>query len=163
MYGIDVEPAFFQLGYELFRDRDTLKSTFIQADLIKQQQETLEPILGKIDVISAQSLFHLFNLQDQKTVARHLISLTKPGAGAMIVGRQVGSVNARQGPGLTPETRVFAHNAESWKRFWDELGRETGSRWEVQAVEEEAPERVKRQKWYKPEIIILVFTLVRLE
>jgi SAM-dependent methyltransferase len=163
MYGIDIEPAFFQLGYDLFRDRNTLEATFLEADLIKSQHPlpSLEPILGKIDIISAQSLFHLFNLDDQKTVARHLISLTKPGNGAMIAGRQVGCRHAQEGSGLTAETRVFAHNVESWTQLWEEVGQQTGSRWEVQATEEEPPERLKTQKWYTPDINILVFTLFR--
>lgn len=113
--------------------------------------------------MSAQSLFHLFRLEDQKTVARHLVGLTKPGSGAMIAGRQVGAIQAREEPGPVPGTAVFVHNPESWTRFWEEIGDETGSRWEVQAWEEEPPERVKRQVWYKPGVIILAFTLIRQE
>lgn len=135
MYGIDVESAFFQLGHELFRDADTLEAIFLEADLIKPQfpLPSLESIQGQIDIMSTQSLFHLFNLADQKTVARHLVGLTKPGSGAMIAGRHVGAIQAREAPGLVPGTAVFVHNSESWTRFWEEIGEATGSSWEVQA------------------------------
>lgn len=32
MYGIDIEPAFFDLGYELFRDKEKMQATFLSAD-----------------------------------------------------------------------------------------------------------------------------------
>ncbi|KAL1969667.1 hypothetical protein VTN77DRAFT_8220 [Rasamsonia byssochlamydoides] len=117
MYGIDIEPAFFQLGYELFHDADTLEASFLEADLIKPQfpLPSLEPIQGRIDVVSAQSLFHLFNLEGQKIVARHLVGLTKPGPGAMIAGRQIGAIQAREGPGLASGRRSEGRRAAGGK------------------------------------------------
>ena len=94
MHGIDIEAAFFGLGYELFHDKDTLESTFLAADLTKPSAPTIEVLNSSIDIISAQSLFHLFTLSDQKVMAKHLLALSKPVPGSIIVGRQVGIQHA---------------------------------------------------------------------
>jgi hypothetical protein len=43
---------FFEMGYRLFLDRDTLKSKFIEAD-ITDANSALSGLDGKIDIISS--------------------------------------------------------------------------------------------------------------
>ena len=117
MYGLDVEPAFFDLGYELFRDREKMHAAFVAADLTRSSVPSIEPMMSSIDVISAQSLFHLFTLKDQKTVAQHLSKLTKPVARSIIVGRQLGLVEAGEQRGLSEDTTVFLHSPDSLDIF----------------------------------------------
>ena len=161
MYGLDVEPGFFDLGHELFRDREKMLAKCVAADLTKSSVPSIEPLKSSIDVISAQSLFHLFTLKDQTTVAQHLAELTKPMAGSIIVGRQLGLMKAGEQRGLSEDTIVFLHDPGTFDRFWQDIGATTGSKWKVDTWVEEAPERVRKQAWASPDMMILVFTVTR--
>lgn len=161
MYGLDVEPGFFDLGYELFRDKETMHATCVAADLTKLCVSSIEPMKSSIDVISVQSIFHLFTLKDQNTVAQHLSGLIKPIAGSIIVGRQLGNREAGEQRGLSEDTTIFAHNPDSWDSFWQDVGASTNTKWKVDTRVEEAAERAKRQAWASPGMIVLVFTITR--
>lgn len=161
MSGLDVEPAFFDLGYELFRDREKMHANFLTADLTKKSAPSVTPLHSKIDVISAQSLFHLFNLNDQKTIAQHLVSLTKPIPGSMVVGRQAGDLDAGEKRGLSQDSNVFLHNLDTFDQFWQDVGAVTDSRWKVDARVEKAPERMLNQSWSTPGIMVLTFKVTR--
>ena len=161
MYGIDIESAFFDLGYELFRDGEKMHAKFLSADLTRPVVANIEALQSKIDIISAQSFFHLFTLEDQVTAAIHLARLTKPVPGSIIVGRQLGLMEARETQGLTPETTVFLHNPDSFTNFWQDVGAATDSKWKVDTVVEKAPDRILHQAWAAPGIMIFVFTVTR--
>lgn len=92
MYGLDNEPAFCDLGFQLFRGRDTMHTTFIIADLTKSSVPSIEPFVSSLEIICANVLFHLFNPEDQKAVGQHLVRYTKPNAGSIIIRRQVGNM-----------------------------------------------------------------------
>ena len=161
MYGIDIESAFFDLGYELFRDGEKMHATFLAADLTSPVVPSIKPLESKIDIISAQSFFHLFTLGDQVTAAIHLSRLTKPIPGSIIVGRQLGFMEARDTQGLTPETTVFLHNPESFTKLWQDVGAATDSKWKVDTRVERAPDRILHQQWAAPDMMIFVFTVTR--
>ena len=162
MYGIDVEPAFFDLGYDLFRDRGKMHATQIVADLTEGVAPTINILRSTIDVISAQSLFHLFTLADQKTVAQHLINMTKPIAGSIIVGRQVGHERAGEQRGLSEATMVYLHSLDTFDHFWGEVGGMTGSKWKVWCEAQAPPSRVTSQEWYTLGMVILDLRVTRL-
>lgn len=117
MSGMDIEPAFFDLGYEIFRDRDKMYATFLAADLTRTSTPSIAPLRSKIDIISAQSLFNLFKLEDQKTVAQHLISLVKPVPGSIVLERQAGGLEVGEKGGLSQESLVFLHNLQTFEQF----------------------------------------------
>ncbi len=64
LYGCDLRPEFFELGYKLFRDKDTLKSKFIAADIF-DPSSALSSLYGNIDIIYAGSFLHLFGYAEQ--------------------------------------------------------------------------------------------------
>ncbi len=161
IYGIDIEPAFFDLGYELFRDREKMHATFLTADLTTPVLPSIVSLSSTFDVISAQSFFHLFTLEDPVTAAKHLARLTNPIPGSIIVGRQLGLLEARETQGLSSESIVFLHNPDTFDRFWQDVGAATDSKWEVDTRVEKAPDRVLKQSWAVPGIMILVFTVTR--
>lgn len=162
MSGVDIESAFFDLGFELFRDREKMHATFLAADLTKAYAPAVTPLLLKHDVISAQSLFHLFNLKDQKTVAKHLVSFTKPSPGSIIVGRQAGDSDPGEKRGLSQDAVVFLHNLQTFEQLWQDVGEATNSKWKVDARTEEPPGRLLNQSWSTPGIMILLFKITRL-
>lgn len=70
LIGTDMQQGFLDLGYDLFKDRDTLE-----------------------DIIHAAALFHLFDWEDQVILGIRLVKFFKKDASkAMIVGRQIGTL-----------------------------------------------------------------------
>ncbi|KAF3940040.1 hypothetical protein ABW19_dt0207747 [Dactylella cylindrospora] len=132
LYGADLKLDFIDLGYELFRDQDSLKSKFIEADIF-DQSSALKDIDGQMDIVSARSFLHLFPEEEEFKAACRIVALLKDAKGSIIMGRQVGSKK----PGLNEirlEKRpVFRHDPETWKTFWDRVGDATSTNWDVQA------------------------------
>jgi SAM-dependent methyltransferase len=95
LYGADLRSDWFELGYQLFNDTDTLKSTFYAADIFDPNSR-LNEIDGKIDIIYAGSFLHLFGYDEQLEVCAKIVKLLKPKKGSLLVGRQVGQVEAGQ-------------------------------------------------------------------
>ncbi|KAJ5150324.1 hypothetical protein N7448_001902 [Penicillium atrosanguineum] len=139
LMGCDVEPAFFDLGYKLFRDQDTLGATFVSGDLTSEQ--CLEPstdisryLASKVDIVFASSLFHLWNYECQVRASINLVRLCRDKPGVMVVGRQLGSVLAGHysmkdvGKGAN-----YRHNIETLKGLWYDVGEATNTRWTVEA------------------------------
>lgn len=89
LIGTDLEPAFLQLGYELFGDRDRLEATFIPGDVFAE--DFLMDHRGKVDIIYLGSFLHLFSEPQQRAVVRQLRRLLRPCAGSMVFGRNLGA------------------------------------------------------------------------
>lgn len=119
------------MGYRLFLDRDTLKAKFIEAD-ITDPNSVLSELDGKIDIIYAASFLHLFNYKGQIEVCKRLVKLLREKKDSLILGRQVGNINAGEYVQTTNESGImYRHNPESFKKMWDEVGEETGTKWRV--------------------------------
>ena len=161
LYGIDIVPAFFDLGYELFRDREKMFATFAVADLTQMSVPSIDRFRHRINIIRAQSLFHLFTLEVQKMIAQHLVALLKPEAGSIIVGSQMGTQEAGNHRGLSKDTTVFIHSLHSFGEFWEDVGTATGSKWEVVAHAKAAPQRLLDQPWTPEGAMILIFKVIR--
>ncbi|KAF3904202.1 hypothetical protein ABW21_db0200942 [Orbilia brochopaga] len=153
LYGADLRSTFIELSYDLFRDKDTLKSTFFHGDVfdlssfrvVGGDQSDLTffgNLIGHIDIISARSFFHVFGAENEFNAACQMARILCPSRGSMIIGRQVGSKK----PGLCSislrrREPVFRHDPETWKDLWKRVGETTDTRWDVQArMIEIAPE-----------------------
>ena len=137
LYAFDLEPVFIDLGYELFRDRDKLHATMfsgnILADPTAPDGKGLEFLEGRMDIVHAASLLHSWGWDDMLIATKRLASLTRKQPGSMIIGNQMGSLNAGHYPMPTGEGFNYRHNVESMERFWAQLGEETGSSWRVES------------------------------
>ncbi|KAI0026258.1 hypothetical protein F4780DRAFT_18691 [Xylariomycetidae sp. FL0641] len=103
LHGCDLEPRFWEAGYDLFRDRGKLKARFVAGDLLagddSQEEDEAEPppgdlraLDGKITFIHATSFFHLFSWDDQVRAAARMVRFLDPAdPDVMIFGRHVGS------------------------------------------------------------------------
>jgi hypothetical protein len=119
------------MGYRLFLDRDALKSKFIEAD-ITDANSALSGLDGKTDIIYVGSFLHLFNYEGQIGVCKRLVKLLREKKDSLILGRQVGNTDAGEYVQTTNESGImYRHNAESFKKMWDEVGEETGTKWRV--------------------------------
>lgn len=137
-YGMDLRLEFLDLGYELFRDKETLKTRFIEADIFEEPSPLVE-LYGKVDIINASSFFHLFSWDESKIVAQRCLKLFTGKKNNLLLGRQVGNSNPGEyARGHTPGMR-YRHNVESWRRFWTEIGQENGIEFEVNGHMTEEP------------------------
>ena len=131
--GTDLEGGFIDLGYELFLDRQTLKSKFLATDAL-DPESTLNQWDWGFDIIYCGFFFHFFEWADQLVAAERLIRLLKPKKDATIFGKQAGSSVADEkaldmkGAGI-----LWRHNGDSFARMWKEAGERTNTKWEVKA------------------------------
>lgn len=132
LYDLDIVPALFNVGYELFRDQEKLHATFIVEGLL-EPAKTLPSLDAKIDMISALNPLYLIRLEEQKRVACRLLGSTKQVSSSTILGRQIGVPVAGQYHGFTKDTTVYVRNVKTFQRFWEDVAVATGSTWTVDA------------------------------
>jgi hypothetical protein len=99
LHGIEIVEDFVKLGYELFQDKESLRSEFLVANIMQPTSVSIyKHIQGETDIIYASSFFHLFMLEEQFELAMKVVRILRPREGSMILGRQLGSVR----PGIYP-------------------------------------------------------------
>ena len=162
VYGLEKERGFIDLGYTLFRDRNTLASKFVVADIMDPRSD-LHELEGKMDVLFLSSFLHLWDWKDQVKVLCRLVSLCQGKKGTLFVGRQLGTTVAGEFPLMGPNQLTFRHNVESFVRLWDQVGQQTGTHWHVDASLYMAPEVSgnRGQSWADPNMRMLQFSVVR--
>jgi len=129
LYGVDIV-SHWDVGFAMFRDRDTFSAHFIEADFMSSNP-TLQKLEGTADVIFISQVLHQWNWSDQLRAAKRLVAFSKPGT--LLAGCQIGNVNAREvkfGPEKVP---LWRQNPESFTKLWEQAGVETGSNWKTEA------------------------------
>lgn len=130
-YGCDLRTDFLDYGFDLFRDRDTLKTKFFQADVFDPNSD-LNQLDGKVDILYAGSFLHLFPYSQQVEVCVRITELLADKEGSVVLGRQVGNSEAKPFESVTnPGQMILRHNAETFKKMWQEVENLTGTRWRV--------------------------------
>jgi SAM-dependent methyltransferase len=130
IYGCDLQPDFIELGFKLFNDREKLQTKFLVADIF-DPSSPLKALQGSVNMVYTGSFFHLWGLQKQKEVSKAVALLLLPSTGSMILGRQVGAVEAQEMSSATGT--MFRHNADSFKTLWKEIGDDIGATFKVEA------------------------------
>lgn len=163
LYGIDIV-SYADVSYDLFRDRDTFKGHFIQADILSDDSVELNALKGKADVIVVSQLLHQWTWDNQVKAAKALVSYTKPGS--LIVGNQIGNSGAFELTLKQPPVSIWRHNVESFqKMFNEEVGPATGTTWEVQAWLRSFPDMgwdPADAAWMEPNVCLVEFAAKRL-
>jgi len=129
LIGLDIEAPLIELGYELFKDRDTLKSQFVVADVFAGGATWAALQEKKADIIHCSAFFHLFPLQHQTMAALNISSLVRPNG--IIVGRQSGSITPREYPGMAAGSTSYRHDVDSFQGVWNVVGTATETEWKV--------------------------------
>jgi SAM-dependent methyltransferase len=132
LFGSDLKKDFWDIGYDLFQDRSTLKTKFIEADIF-EAESGLKELDGKLDIVHAASFFHLFDWEGQVEAAKRVVRLMKAKPGALVFGRQGGNLEAGAVTHLVKGQSAYSHNPQSWAKLWKQVGNETGSKWDVDA------------------------------
>lgn len=139
IFASDLQARFWDIGYEMFNDKSSLKATFIEADVF-DTKSGLHQFTGKFDIVHAASFFHLFDWDGQVTAAKVIVGLLNPESGSLILGRQAARVEAGDFTAQVEQTKSrYWHNPESWARLWKQVGDESGTEWKVEAEFDEGP------------------------
>lgn len=128
----DLEPGLFDVGYELFRDREKLQISLKPGDIFAPSIPGLEE--HSFDYIYAGSFFHLWNWQEQVESMCKVVRLLKPKSGSMIFGRQsgVGDAEPRVDKIYTSRSgEMYRHNVASWEKLVAEVAEKTQTRLQV--------------------------------
>lgn len=146
----------------MFRDKDTLKSRFIAADIFDPKSE-LHELDGHIDIIYAGSFLHLFDYKGQFEACKAIVNLLSDKGDSLLVGRQVGNLTAGERVHRTNKSgSMFRHNAESFNKMWEEVGKETGTKWRVDVNEHLVEPGVgERRRLEEPELQRIGFAVFR--
>ncbi|KAK9424193.1 putative Phosphatase activator [Seiridium unicorne] len=127
LVGLEVTPGLFDVAYDFFNDGDSLKSTFINADLFDRTNTTVEAMKGTFDYVHLGMILHTWTLlEDQTAACVRVLEFLKPQPGVLIVGQAVGHVLGLE----SGAKRIFKHNCETFARLWEVVGARTGTTWE---------------------------------
>lgn len=131
LFASDLRPEFWDIGYELFRDADRMPpSTFVAGDMLDPADPNLDSLDGKVTLVHAAHFLHLFSWEQQIVAASRIVRfLDLPQGNCVVFGRQIGSVE----PGAREDwrTRAYLHDETTFKKLWDEVGENTGTKWAV--------------------------------
>lgn len=131
MHATDLKSELWELGFELFGDRDKMKAIFVEADLLHLDADSkLHQLRGKIDVIIACLFLHLFDWDKQAMAIKSFVELSR--LGTMVAGRSRGSKRALIFQ--RPWGNSFVHDVNTFKEIWRLVGIETGTAWAVDVV-----------------------------
>lgn len=138
MYATDIISDFWELSYDLFRDKESFDAQYITADVL-DSTSPLSQIGRKIDICLVNQVFHLFDRKSQLMMAKNLVALSQPSC--WVVGWHIGSINGAALPVRTEtggdtgsagsDTKLF-HNNETWRDLWRQVGQETNTNWSVE-------------------------------
>lgn len=174
LYGVDLHADFFDIGYDLFKDRDTLNSLFISADILSND-DVLSQLKGKIDIVWAGALLHLFDWKHQVVAVKHMLKLLQHHPRSMIVGRLMGDKTPQEttvGQGTEHQTTMYRHDIKSFKKMFHEACDALGEKWETDVKarewkEEDDEVKLKGREVTAPpgtlEISFVAFRLERLD
>jgi SAM-dependent methyltransferase len=138
VFGADVSEELVKCGTEYFRDGDTPFMCFI-GDILAQKEDapnSLDMAKGQFDIVYASMFYHLWSYPTQLRASIATVTLLKPQSGSVICGWQLGASPAVEIQRNLEESRkehttMFRHDEGSFRELWEEVGRETASKWKV--------------------------------
>lgn len=147
--GIDLEPRFFTISEDLFRDKGRLSARFCRADIFQTDDRLLAELSGSIDVVHASSFFHLFGLPKQRHIALTIAKLVRPLPGSLVLGLQIAAAGEAENiPVFSEEEPTYCHSLATMQALWDDTVQEAGLEehalvWKVGLKEKLVPENMR--------------------
>lgn len=132
LYGLEIQKEFIDLAYEFFADRETFAGRFINADLLDRTNPEMKALEGMFGVVQLGMVLHIWDLEGQTRACERVVEMLRPEKGAFVVGQSVGNLVAKEFPGR-PGSMIWKHDVASFEGMWEEIGRRTGTKWEVRA------------------------------
>ena len=109
----DIHQDLWELGFELFSDRDRMRAQFIQADIF-EAVSGLGSLDGKMDIILACQLLHLWDWEKRLTAMRCIVRMSK--VGTLVIGYQrtrKKQTNLRQ-----PWGHMYIYDVRTFEEIW---------------------------------------------
>lgn len=118
--GVDLFPAFLDLGHKLWNDKDSCAIKFLPGDILKISdtpamvtEGTLKlssvtqfnDLVGRVNYLFTGSVFHLFDEEKQAEMALKVATLVARKPGSIIFGRHAGA----DVKGFVPSHRMYVH------------------------------------------------------
>ena len=130
IFGTDIVNH-WELGFDLFRDKDKFSVKFIEANVLDPNDE-LQMLCGKIDIISATHLLHNWDWATQVQACVIITSFSK--VGTIVVGTQVGTKDMQARIRKIEEAGMSfsLHDGDSFGRLWREVGSITDTEWKTE-------------------------------
>lgn len=126
MYAIDISRDLWDLGFELFNDREKMTATFVETNVL-DSISGLQKLNGSFDVIIANQFIHLFDWEGQVSVIKRVVELSRPGT--MLIGYQRAQVPPRE---IERQWgKMYFHDDETYKSLWQRVELETKSAWDL--------------------------------
>ena len=150
VWGSDYFADFEAAGHALFRDADTFRNRFIAADLLDESRDSrLVATEGTWDVISINMFLHVFDWDMQVRACKRILKLLSNNKGSMTMGVQTGSTEAGEfvlkPPNVLEETKVYRQSMETFRKMWEEVGRDAGVDLKVEVEYEDEGDRERRK------------------
>lgn len=137
LYGAELQPEFIDLGYDFFQDRESLRTSFIQADVLDiGTANPLNELSGAFDFIHLGMVLHIYQWDQQRDMLERCVDLLKPESGVLILGQALGSADGGLSAGQTGANftgKPFKHNATTFQTLWKEIGERTATKWDCRA------------------------------
>ncbi|KAI1774847.1 hypothetical protein F4818DRAFT_53739 [Hypoxylon cercidicola] len=129
LWASDIEPKFIELGFKLFNDAHKLPRDHFLCPgnlLSNSPEDKLRLLDDKVTILHMTAVFHLFSLEDQKTVADRCLRLLRKDTGGpvLLLGSQVGSTipGPYQSQVATKDyTHKYRHDEQTWKELWQDV------------------------------------------
>ncbi|KAI0070741.1 hypothetical protein K474DRAFT_1713069 [Panus rudis PR-1116 ss-1] len=132
--GCDLRQEFIDLGYELYKDKNTSQIHFLTSDIFDvpvsspSEPEAIDldkvikltQLTGQIDYFYAGALFHLFDESTQYELAKRVATLVKRKPGTIIFGRHQGLEEAGYIDDHLGRDR-YGHSPVSWPILWKQV------------------------------------------
>jgi hypothetical protein len=133
MLGFDIADH-WEVGYELYHDRDKFKGKFVEADVMAvntdKSPKELQALKGNVSVIHISQVLHQWDWKGQLEACKKLVYFSK--LGTLVVGFQIGSAEGKEVQMQQfSEFKHWRHGPESLQKMWDEAGEQTGTKWKV--------------------------------
>lgn len=160
--GAELRQGYIDLGYDLFRDRETLVSKMYQANLL--DGPTVEPwpqLEGRFDVVNFSMVLHVFTREEQVTMFERGIKVLKTGeVGTTILGMACGAEEPSED--MWHGKAVMIHNPETFKKLIKEVEDKTGTKWEVEVeLDNYLNMWVPKYHWVGPKVRRLLWEMTR--
>lgn len=127
MYGSDISRELWDLGFELFDDRDKMVATIIQANILDTGSR-LRQLDGMDDVIIANQFIHLFDWEGHLAVLKTIVGLSNPGT--TLIGYQRAQIPPRE---LERQWgNMYFHDHETYRKLCQRVESETRSKWDLE-------------------------------
>ena len=110
--GAELNPAFIEIGYGLFRDQGRV--TMLALNIL---DDPPLPLAGTFTAVQLGMILHLFTWDEQVAALRNTIRLLQAHAGVRIFGQATGNVDGTPTASVHGTRATFKHNGASFRRL----------------------------------------------